>query len=220
MRDERYQMLVGDFGEPTDRRAADAAVIEKYRTIVPERLIRYWQEEGFCQFRHGELFTVNPDDWQDTVDEWLRGTPYERFGRFYAIQRSGFGHIQLFNSHIGATTNINTLMGWITSSSTDKVSSPWDLDNTVAIAWTPYPKYFNVYDEQDEPLLERVQAKLGPLRWNEMYAFEPALALGGLPKLENVAKLDWRVHMSLLRQIQEPHVPFTDVNVPEALLKP
>lgn len=36
-------------------------------SIMTERLIRYRQEEGFFQFRHGELFTVNPDDCQSTV---------------------------------------------------------------------------------------------------------------------------------------------------------
>lgn len=220
MRDERYEMLIGDFGEPLDSRPASREVIERYRSIMPDRLIGYWQTEGFCRFRNGLMFTVNPDDWQPVVDAWLGGTPYEQFGRFYAISRTAFGVVRVYNEKIGATTTIRPLLTQIDSSSTRPASSAQDLSTTVGIALTQEPKSMEYYDDQDEPLFDRAVAKLGPVGWNEMFAFEPALVLGGKPRLDTLVKLDWRVHLQLLRDLAPPHVPYMEVNVPKDLLKP
>jgi hypothetical protein len=73
----------------------------------------------------------------------------------------------------------------------------------------------DVSDDKDNPLFDRALAKLGPVGWDQMYAFEPALALGGTSQLNNLVKLDWRVHMMLLRQMTEPHVPFMETKLPK-----
>jgi hypothetical protein len=220
MRDFYYRQLIADFGEPTDQRVADPVVIEKYRRVLPANLIGYWESEGFCQFQHGKMFTVNPDDWQSAVDMWLHGTPYEQLGRFYAIRRTAFGQVMLFNQAIGASTTITPLMGWIDSASTLVCESVEQLETTIGTSLTSPSEYCEKYDVNNEPMFDRALAKFGPVGWNEMFAFEPALVLGGKPTLDNLTKLDWRVHLQLLRSLQAPHVPFTQVNVPKSALEP
>jgi hypothetical protein len=220
MRDEYYDLLIKKFGESNNSRPPDTAVLEKYKAVMPSLLIGYWQTEGFCQFRNGLMFTINPDDWQPVVDAWLKNTPYEQFGRFYAISRTAFGMIRLFNEKIGTTVVVRPLMAQIDSRNvrTDKTAE--DLANSVGIALTRMPEDLDFYDDQDELLFDRAVAKLGPVGWNEMFAFEPALVLGGKPTLDNLTKLDWRVHLQLLRSLQAPHVPFTQINVPKSALEP
>ena len=61
----------------------------------------------------------------------------------------------------------------------------------------------------DKPIFKKAVKKLGPLGWYEMYAFEPALALIGDAALtmDNLVKVDARVHMLLLRDlIDQPKI--------------
>jgi hypothetical protein len=220
MRDYFFDKLIADYGEPTDRRTATPEVIERYRSVLPDQLLGYWQTEGFCQFRHGLMFIVNPDDWQPTVDKWLHGTPYEKFGKFYAIQRSAFGVVSLFNRTIGASVIVCPLRHEVVSGTTKPRVSDDSLALSVAMTLTTPSRLMEAYDVQDEPLFERALTKLGPVGWDEMFAFDLARCLGGPATLSNLTKLDWRVHLSLLHQLQPPHVPYTDINVPEESLKP
>ena len=48
---------------------------------------------------------------------------------------------------------------------------------------------FDQKDINEKPLFERALKNLGPLEADEMYAFVPALALGGVNKLENLQKV-------------------------------
>ena len=61
----------------------------------------------------------------------------------------------------------------------------------------------------DKPIFKKAVKKLGPLGWYEMYAFEPAFAIVGDAALtmDNLVKVDARVHMLLLRDlIDQPKI--------------
>ena len=73
-------------------------------------------------------------------------------------------------------------------------------------------------DESGQPLFKRALAKVGPLEEDEVYGFEPALVLGGKMRLENLAKLKLDVHLTILRQLASPTLPFSSVDI-EKLLK-
>lgn len=216
MRDGSYKLLIKKFGEPSDSRPAPQEVIDKYRSILPANVIHYWETEGFCQFRNGLFFSVNPDDWQFVVDAWIKGTPYAKLGPFFALTRSAFGKIYLFNEKIGATTKIDAAQLSIYSYDIEPTDQR-GRETSAGMVFHPRPEDIDVFDSEDRPLFERALAKLGPVGWDEMYAFEPALAMGGSQRLENLAKLDWRVHMMLLREIEDPHVPFMEVKIPSGI---
>lgn len=57
-------------------------------------------------------------------------------------------------------------------------------------------------DNQGEPLFRRALMKLGPVGENEMYAFEPALCIGGKADLEHRVKLNKDVHLTILEQLR------------------
>jgi len=56
----------------------------------------------------------------------------------------------------------------------------------------------------DKPLFEQALKKLGPLAVDEVYGFEPILAAGGTLMVDNLAKLDLNIHLTILRQMAEP----------------
>lgn len=67
----------------------------------------------------------------------------------------------------------------------------------------------NSLDEKDvdeKLLFESACKKLGPLEFDEMYAFVPALALGGTNKLENLKKVKVIEHLNFLADLGEKRV--------------
>lgn len=68
-------------------------------------------------------------------------------------------------------------------------------------------------DESGDPLFKRALAMLGPLEPDEIYGFEPAIVLGGKMQLENLAKLDLDVHLTILRQLATPTMPFSNIDL-------
>jgi hypothetical protein len=48
--------------------------LEKWRDKLPEQLLTYWQQEGWCEYKDGLFCTVDLDDYEDLVDEWLADT--------------------------------------------------------------------------------------------------------------------------------------------------
>jgi len=214
MRDEHYAHLIKLNGEPTLKREVPPAVRERYRGLVPDILLGYWETEGFNQFRHGLFSSVNPDDWQGVINDWIRGTLYEEYGPFYVIGVTAFGQLRTFSPLIGSKLMVNPHRAWMMSSSLDFLS-PRRLEIAVITALTTptLTEDCDIRDSEDERLFDRALKKLGPLGWNEIYAFEPALVLGGPEKLENLVKVDGIVHCAMLRQlIDQPTIPYTDLS--------
>lgn len=212
MRDETYSYLIEQLGQPTLKREVPTTVLNKFNGVVPDKLLTYWETEGFNQFKGGIYSTVNPEDWQGVVDDWIKGTVFEQFGRFYAISRGAFGRLSLFNPLIGATCTIYPEVGELRASSV-ALREPKRITSSLLGLFAPdHERYSDVLDDQDKALYTRALKRLGPLDWNEMYAFEPSRLLGGAPRLDNLVKVDAIVHCSLLRKlIDTPFVPFTDI---------
>jgi hypothetical protein len=61
-------------------------------------------------------------------------------------------------------------------------------------------------DHHDKPLFERALKKLGPLAADEMYGFEPTLALGGKADLKNLHKVKAVEHLVILAQLGERQI--------------
>lgn len=210
MRDKDYAFLVKKLGEPTLRQDVPQALIDKYRGELPDLLLGYWQSEGFNQFCHGLYASINPDEWQGVVDEWVAGTVFEQFGRFYAITRTAFGELYLFNRQIGRLT-MQLPYGELRTGSL-KLVPPEKLWLYISGNFFPESENWDMLDHEDQYLFDRALKKLGPLAMDEMYGFEPSLLLGGPAKLENLVKVDAYTHCALLRRlIDKPWVPFTDI---------
>ena len=55
MRDECFEVFIDEFGEATHRDAVPASSIEKWRGKLPDQLLTYWKEEGWCGYANGLL---------------------------------------------------------------------------------------------------------------------------------------------------------------------
>ncbi len=208
MRKECIDIVIEEFGEPTQVHSATEAILDKYTNILPSILIDIWRHEGFCQFQNGLYYIINPDDWQDVVDVWIENTPFQQLGQFYALARNGFGYIYIYNPDTGTKLTIDTILRTI-SGSIKGYFSEKEREITISGLFAMINKKRVEFEIDDKPIFKKAIKKLGPLGWYEMYAFEPAFALVGDAALtmDNLVKVDARVHMLLLRDlIDQPKI--------------
>ena len=221
MRDENFTVFVEEFGEATHRVEVPQSSLEKYRGKLPDQLLGYWREEGWCSYADGLVWTVNPDDYEDLVDEWLEGTPLKQIDRYHIIARSAFGDLYACGERGGRNLTIVCALRGI--SAVQKELRPKNkeaLDRSIqAFFGARETADCDLKDQNRKPLFSRALKKLGPLTPDEMYGFEPPIVAGGPLLLENLHKVSLDQHLTILRQLAPPQIPFTDIDI-DKLLKP
>ncbi|MEM5514208.1 GAD-like domain-containing protein [Pseudoalteromonas sp. AS84] len=200
------------FGPSIKASIPNQETLDFYKDRLPERLIEYWKEYGFCGWGDGIFWLVNPSEYHDILQTWLQGTEFAKreeqgIDSYYVIGRSAFGDLIVWGSTSGQSIDINSNFGMLfpTDNSTDLEEDGETL--TVDLFFATMSK--DPLDEKDvdeKLLFERACKKLGPLEFDEMYAFVPALALGGTNKLENLKKVKVIEHLNFLADLGEKRV--------------
>ncbi|NUT63115.1 GAD-like domain-containing protein [Herbaspirillum sp. C9C3] len=208
-----------NFGEATKCANVPAASFEKWRGKLPDQLLKYWKREGWCEYVNGLFCTVDPDDYEDIVDQWLADTGLNEIDAFHVIGRSAFGDLYLFGEKTGRSVTIAATLNMITVLQNKlKEKRKRELDFSIRCFFSFIkPSQLDMEDENGQPLFERARSKLGPLEPHEIYGFEPAIVLGGKVLLENLAKVNAKVHLTILRQFADPELPLSGIDIEKLL---
>jgi hypothetical protein len=166
------------------------------------------------------FWIVNPDDYEDLIDEWLENTLLEQIDAFHVIGRTAFGNLYACGERSGVNMTISCPLNAIFALPKDlkpksKKDQDWSVKSFIGLSLSEC----DLKDESGVPLFEQAVAKLGMLDPDEVYGFEPAIVVGGKMRLENLAKLKLDVHLTILRQLASPTLPFSNVDI-EKLLNP
>ena len=195
------------------------ASIEKWRGILPDQLLTYWKEEGWNGYANGLFWIVNPDDYEDIVDEWLDGSTLEQIDAFHVIARSAFGLLYLCGESTGRSAKINCATHSIFALEKGlRKKNHAELNRSIRAFLGLDKDECDLDDESGKPLFDRAVKTLGTLEPDEIYGFEPALVLGGKMRLENLRKVKLDQHLTILRQLAAPAMPFSQIDI-EKLLK-
>lgn len=208
--DEDFEYFFKDsgFGPAIDSRKVDASYAEKYRGKLPDQLIRYWLEHGWCGYGEGLFWTVDPEDYEDILDAWLDDTPLVENDAYYVIARSAFGKLLLWGTKTGQSITIEPFFGGIypTDGHTDLIKNQRADDAIRFFFSVRKKKNLDFTDANEKPLFARALKKFGALAYDEMYGFEPALCIGGEPKLGNLAKVKIVEHLLILAQLGDRQI--------------
>lgn len=215
MRDEDFSEFINEFGEPTHRAVVPADCIERWRGRLPGQLLSYWQQEGWCGYANGLFWTVDPDDYEDLLEEWLAETHLPKIDTFHVIGRTAFGKLYACGERIGPALDVACLDHTLIAFAKDlQPKKQPDLDFKIRWFFGGRTKrYCDLLDQDNEPLFERALKKLGPLASDEIYALEPAIVLGGKATLDNLARVKLDPHLTILRQLAAPTMPYANVEI-------
>lgn len=211
MRDSDFALFIETFGEATYKTPVSEADLAQWAEKLPPALLKYWREEGWAGFANGLLWMVNPDDYEDIKDAWLEQTPFASIDKFHVIARSAFGDLFLCGERTGRSVTIVCLNNEILALKNKLKPKPLqDQDFSIqSFFGSREPEDFDYKDVNGKLLFDRAVKKYGPLEPDEMYGFEPALVMGGSPELDNLRRLKLDPHLHILRQLDNPTLPFS-----------
>src|SRR5215469_4846417 len=96
------------FGPAFNSRKVSDEKIKKFRGHLPDKLLEYWQAYGWCGYGKGLFWTVDPDEWEDELEDWIGETPFMERDTYYVIGRSAFGQLMLWGEKTGQSLAIQT----------------------------------------------------------------------------------------------------------------
>ncbi len=194
---------------PVTSTPVPAEVIERYKGLLPDNLLAYWERYGWCGYDHGLFWTVNPDDYSDIIHTLTAISQLDNPDENFVIARGAFGELSIWNSKRGRAMTYSPHVGLLTQTHIDQQPerSKEELEQYLAVFFGNTSGYrYDEEDENDQPLFEQALAQYGPLAANEMYAFSPAICLGGQWRLKNLEKVDITTHIAMLMELQPPQL--------------
>ena len=165
-------------------------IIEKYQGRVSDDIISLWREYGFCTTEDGYYKLVNPDNYADIFWEIYGDEEYDCDP--VVVMVTAMADIIFFTSK-GRFCYINIrhekwdVIGKMFSLTMRRMKDP-EFRHTL-LSWEPY---------------EDAVKKLGVPTYEECFAYEPLLSLGGKEKVENLRKVNLMVHLDIVSQMQDP----------------
>lgn len=159
-------------------------VIAKYEMSLPKELVSEWETRGFCNYLGGLIKTVNPEEYYDMISDWddepelCSVILITAFGDFYFVKQ---GNIYAQAVHQKLRTNLQNNLRLIIKFS---FSTKQYQENV--FHKTLYLKCLKTLQKPDA---------------SEIYAFTPAIALGGQYSINYATKVNLKEHLSILSQL-------------------
>lgn len=208
--DDSFECLIEEIGTPDFSTPATPEVIEKYRGLLPDRLLEYWAEFGFCRFVKGLFWIVNPENYEHIKNDWLPDNIVDK-SQCYVIARNAFADLYVWSKTHGHIFTIESIDGRLYKEEGDKY---WlkDGNETKAIQIFFGLKDKNNLDRKDydfDPeisIFDYAVEHYGPLAEDEMFTFEPALFLSGEQSCQNVRKVNLFIQLDILSNLAPKEV--------------
>lgn len=163
---------------------AENSIIEKYEGIFPEFVINEWKERGFSSYMKGLLIATNPEDFYDVLENWV-----EDAKNCHVIMRTAFGSMYYVKD--GKYSDISVIHNL---SSHSKNS----FDIIIDISLTNKGVQKNILQKN---IYDKAFKRLGAPDYDEVYAFTPAIALGGDYNPDTIQKVKLKEHLAFLQQL-------------------
>lgn len=192
--DENFEYFLEKMGPAIDKQHVPPSSIVRYRGKLPDQLLAYWQEHGWCGYADGLFWTVNPQEYEPVVEAWIGDASFMEQDTYHIIARSAFGELYFWGEKTGYA------LGLFSPYALAMPQSPpiTTLDKEIQMFFGSCDREENDFDDLFAP----AQKTLGRLKSDEMYGFVPALALGGPSTLEHLQKVKAVEHLMLLAQLE------------------
>ncbi|NRB69562.1 MAG: DUF1851 domain-containing protein [Vibrio sp.] len=202
MNDEYLELFLSKFGSPTELVVATSEQIERYRGILPDRLLEYWQQMGFSGFQDGLFWITNPAEFEDVLESFLKDTEFADYDDYHVIARSAYGELYLWGERTGDSLNIVPHLNWI------KTRKGKERDIKIGKSDFSVQRLFAVLSpssadiESGETLIfPSVYQKHGPVGKDEVMVFTPYLFMGGEKSVDAMAKENLQVFLHIMADL-------------------
>jgi hypothetical protein len=182
-----FERFVEERGQVKVFAPPSSDLINKYTQRLPEYMIEVWKRFGFGSYAKGLLFVTSPEPFDSVLEIYFgKEHPYT------VISRTSFGDLLLWDKDQPSVIIFDSEIGRGT-----RMVSDGNING--------FFKYGMDDDEIYETLnydlhLEAIK-KFGQLEEDQVFAFVPALALGGSEKLENIRVSQLREYLAIIADL-------------------
>lgn len=192
--DEDFEYFLEKMGPAIDKRHVPLSSIQRYRGKLPDQLLSYWEEHGWCGYADGLFWTVNPQEYEPVLEAWIGDTPFMEKDAYHIIARSAFGDLYFWGEKTGRSLKIFAPGAYCYPAESIFVGEKMNLG--VRIFFSMISRDRNDF----AGMFEKAYNKMGHLKNDEMYGFVPALALGGPSTIDHLHKVKAVEHLIILAQ--------------------
>lgn len=171
-------------GKPEKCEKVDVAAMSNYKEIFSAEFLDEWANSGWCSYGKGLIWTVNPLDYEEILENWL-----ENSTNSFAFARTAFGGI--FFRHNSENFYLDVL-----NKDISEVFPRLDFVFDGTLCDNGYLKNVLL-----KPLFEEALKELGSLEKDQCFGVFPPLELGGEVIFENLKKVKIREYLALLSDI-------------------
>src|SRR5512145_1418682 len=165
---------------------ANKEVIDSYQQKLPDSLLEFWKESGWCGYAEGLIWLVNPDEFKDILADWL--DPLTPSAIVFA--RTAFGDMLVWDKgHVCLLDVLHYRVSELTS------------NLEVLFESALCRQEFRAKNLRGD-IYKQALPRLGPVDHNECYMFVPALVLGGPGTPESLEKDKLREHLAILAMLR------------------
>jgi len=218
---ERTQKLIEHFTKKLPKtnsyNSVDTILLEKYKDNLPERLLKIWQIDGFRAYGDSIVWTVNPKEYEEVLEVYLKDTPFAQIDAFHVFMRGAFGDFYAIGEKTGGVITIDTPYNAIVALQNNfKKLRPLKKQNSVIESKFMVKKdkfdYFDIKTNQS--LFDQAYEKFGMLKADEVYAFKRRLCDGGVPTIDNIQVENiFEYILDIRERCGTPKVPFAGVDI-------
>ncbi|MCU6223660.1 GAD-like domain-containing protein [Morganella morganii] len=200
MRDHYFDSLIKEFGEATTSRYVSQDAIQKWGRTLPEKLLSYWNDEGWSSYNNGLFSLVDPSLYHDAVLEWLDETYLISMDNFHVIASTGFGDFYLFGERYGLICKILSRSGVIEVFSNSIKLTEKLLNSHVESLIQSITKE-NI---DKSSVFDKLINRFGTLGENEIFCFEPMVNKINNSKFLSARKINAVDYLIELRRVVKP----------------
>ena len=173
-------------GAPVTYRDASDEAMARLSQRLPAELVELFRADGFAVYGGGLFSTVDDRDVEAARASWLPSFPqislfgHGAFGELFIWDG---GTVQILLPHLA---RVGFVTGSITGFFEETLTRPTYIEHTLR-----------------KEAAANAERLVGPLAWDEMYGYEPAIALGGSGEPDTIRRYKLVEHHILLSQLQE-----------------
>ncbi|MCL2754009.1 MAG: DUF1851 domain-containing protein [Defluviitaleaceae bacterium] len=175
----------------------DPAVIEKYTDVLPHAVINIWKDYGFGSFAKGFLKTINPDEYQELLNE-----TYMKKTQPIPVFTTGLGDIIVWDKFVTADGVYNCFeIVFYRDGDTMFLCEVNDLDEDDFFTdnLTDSDTYKNEFFWG--AYLEAVKIQRTTPAYDECYGYAPLLGLGGAEQVQNLQIVKIKEYITLIKEM-------------------
>lgn len=192
--DENFKYFLEKMGPAIEKRHVPASSVQRYRGRLPDQLLSYWEEQGWCGYANGLFWTVDPEEYEPALEAWIGETPLMEQDAYHIIARSAFGKLYFWGEKTGGPFQLFAPGAFCVPAMGEPTA---DMDFEMRIFFGTRKRKTDDFEDLFAPAMK----ELGRLKHDEMYGFVPALALGGISALAHLQKVQAVEHLVLLAQL-------------------